>query len=159
MSSTQSILVLVIVVICTLIYTAQAGTSPEGVAWLQKKGAEEGVTTLDSGLMYKVLRSSDSGKTPKVSTPCSCHYAGTLIDGTEFDSSYSRGSPTTFAPDQVIKGWTEAMQLMKEGDMWELYIPSELAYGDGGAGKMIPGGAPLVFKLELLEVKGPAKEL
>mmetsp|Transcript_12404 Transcript_12404/g.22579 ORF Transcript_12404/g.22579 Transcript_12404/m.22579 type:complete len:182 (+) Transcript_12404:118-663(+) len=155
----QPVLVLVLVVICTLLYTASAGTTPEGRAWLAKKGTEDGVVTTDSGLMYKVLRSSDSGKTPQVSTPCSCHYAGTLIDGTEFDSSYSRGSPTTFAPNQVIKGWTEAMQLMKEGDMWELYIPSELAYGDRGAGRMIPGGAPLVFKLELLEVKGPAKEL
>ena len=76
--------------------------------------------SLDSGLMYKVLESSASGKTPLVSTPCECHYAGTLITGEEFDSSYKRGSPTTFAPNQVIKGWTEAMQLMKEGDTWEV---------------------------------------
>lgn len=100
-----------------------------------------------------------SGKTPLVSTPCACHYAGTLTDGTEFDSSYKRGSPTTFAPNQVIKGWTEAMQLMREGDTWELYLPSELAYGDRGAGRSIPGGAVLVFKLNLIEVKGPHKEL
>jgi len=93
-----------------------------------------------------------------VSTPCECHYAGRLTDGTEFDSSYKRGAPTTFAPNQVIKGWTEAMQLMKEGGKWELYIPSELAYGDRGAGGLIPGGAVLIFDLELLKVKGPAKE-
>jgi FKBP-type peptidyl-prolyl cis-trans isomerase FklB len=82
-----------------------------------------------------------------------------LLDGTEFDSSYKRGQPLTFAPNQVIKGWTEAMQLMKEGDKWELFIPSELAYGDRGAGAKIPGGSVLIFELELLEVQGDSKEL
>ena len=77
-----------------------------------------------------------------------------MIDGTEFDSSYKRGEPLSFAPNQVIKGWTEAMQLMKEGGKWELYIPSELAYGDRGAGGAIPGGAALIFTLELLKVNG-----
>lgn len=95
-----------------------------------------------------------TGKTPTIDSPCDCHYSGTLIDGTEFDSSYKRGQPLTFAPNQVIKGWTEAMQLMKEGGKWELYIPSDLAYGDRGAGASIPGGAALIFTLELLEVKG-----
>lgn len=95
-----------------------------------------------------------TGKTPALSTPTKCHYAGTLIDGTEFDSSYKRGEPLTFAPNQVIKGWTEAMQLMKEGSKWELYIPSELAYGDRGAGGAIPGGAALVFQIEMIEVLG-----
>ncbi|KAL3762084.1 hypothetical protein ACHAWU_003823 [Discostella pseudostelligera] len=80
-------------------------------------------------------------------------YSGALIDGTEFDSSYKRGQPLTFAPNQVIRGWTEAMQLMKEGAKWELYIPSELGYGDSGAGGAIPGGAVLVFTLELLKVR------
>ena len=131
-----------------------------GIAWLASKAKEEGVITNPSGLLYKVLTSSTSpAKSPLVGTPCECHYAGTLINGKEFDSSYKRGSPTTFAPNQVIKGWTEAMQLMKEGDKWELYIPSELAYGDRGAGGSIPGGAPLVFTLELLKVKGASKEL
>jgi len=83
-----------------------------------------------------------TGKTPLVSTPCKCHYAGTLIDGTEFDSSYKRGAPLTFAPNQVIKGWTEAMQLMKEGGKWELYIPSELGYGDRGAGAFVAPTPP-----------------
>mmetsp|Transcript_3070 Transcript_3070/g.5858 ORF Transcript_3070/g.5858 Transcript_3070/m.5858 type:complete len:153 (-) Transcript_3070:127-585(-) len=142
-----------------LLAVAYAGTTPEGRAFLDAKAALPDVTVLPSGLMYKVITASEGGKTPKVSTPCACHYAGTLIDGTEFDSSYKRGSPTTFAPNQVIKGWTEAMQLMKEGDVWELYIPSELAYGDRGAGRSIPPGAALIFKLELLEVKGPSKEL
>lgn len=82
---------------------------------------------------------------------------GTLIDGTEFDSSYSRGRPATFAPNQVIKGWTEAMQLMGEGDHWELYIPSELAYGESQRGQHITPGAVLVFELEILSVKGDFK--
>jgi FKBP-type peptidyl-prolyl cis-trans isomerase FklB len=80
--------------------------------------------------------------------------AGTLIDGTEFDSSYSRGSPTTFAPNQVIKGWTEAMQLMVEGDKWELYIPSDLAYGERGSPPKIPGDSALVFTIEMIEIQG-----
>mmetsp|Transcript_22990 Transcript_22990/g.47835 ORF Transcript_22990/g.47835 Transcript_22990/m.47835 type:complete len:111 (-) Transcript_22990:2489-2821(-) len=89
--------------------TALAGTSAEGLEWLAKKDAEEDVVKLDSGLRYKEIRAG-TGKSPLLSTPCKCHYAGTLIDGTEFDSSYKRGQPLTFAPNQVIKGWTEAMQ-------------------------------------------------
>ncbi|KAL7520937.1 hypothetical protein ACHAWX_005632 [Stephanocyclus meneghinianus] len=103
--------------------------------------------------MYREIRAGNpDGKTPTINSPCECHYAGTLIDGTEFDSSYKRGEPMTFAPNQVIRGWTEAMQLMKEGGKWELYIPSELGYGDHGAGRAIPGGAVLIFTLELLKV-------
>lgn len=94
------------------------------------------------------------GKSPTIDSPCKCHYSGTLIDGTTFDSSYQRGEPLTFAPNQVIKGWTEAMQLMKEGGKWELYIPSDLGYGDRGAGGSIPPGAVLIFTLELIEVLG-----
>eukprot|EP00980_Cylindrotheca_fusiformis_P027928 scaffold22568_cov125-Cylindrotheca_fusiformis.AAC.25 len=136
-----------------IVAVVAAGTNKEGLAFLAKKEKEDGVVKLSSGLMYKEL-TKGTGKTPTVDSPCSCHYSGTLIDGTEFDSSYKRGSPTTFAPNQVIKGWTEAMQLMKEGAKWELYIPSELAYGDRGAGGRIPGGSVLVFILELIEVKG-----
>ena len=91
---------------------------------------------------------------PLPATPCSCHYAGTLMDGTTFDSSYDRGSPTTFAPNQVIAGWTEAMQLMVQGDKWEMYIPSELGYGDRGSPPKIPGGAPLIFTMEILDITG-----
>ncbi|KAL3772909.1 hypothetical protein ACHAWO_011693 [Cyclotella atomus] len=123
--------------------------------FLEAKAKEEGVVTLPSGLMYKELRAGNpDGKTPTINSPCDCHYSGTLIDGTEFDSSYKRGQPLSFAPNQVIKGWTEAMQLMKEGAKWELYIPSELAYGDRGAGGAIPGGAALIFQMELLKVNG-----
>ena len=85
--------------------------------------------TLPSGLQYKVLREGDGDFHPTVNSPCDCHYAGQLIDGTEFDSSYARGSPTAFAPNQVIGGWTEAMQLMVEGDKWEMYIPRLLLLG------------------------------
>merc|ERR1719181_1330039 len=91
---------------------------------------------------------------PTASTPCACHYAGRLLDGTQFDSSYDRGEPTTFAPNQVIKGWTEAMQLMVEGDKWEMYIRSELGYGDSGSPPKIKGGDVLVFKMEILKIKG-----
>ncbi|CAB9508394.1 FKBP-type 22 kDa peptidyl-prolyl cis-trans isomerase [Seminavis robusta] len=132
---------------------AAAGTNPEGVAFLAAKEKEAGVVKLPSGLLYKELKAG-TGKSPSISSPCKCHYAGALIDGTEFDSSYKRGEPLTLAPNQVIKGWTEAMQLMKEGAKWELYIPSELGYGDRGAGGAIPGGAALVFTMELLEVTG-----
>ena len=103
-----------------------AGSNEASVEWLKENALKEGVETLPSGLQYKVLKSGSGKLHPTVNSPCECHYKGTLIDGTQFDSSYDRGSPTTFAPNQVIRGWTEAMQLMVEGDKWELYIPSEL---------------------------------
>merc|ERR1712070_1227049 len=133
---------------------AMGGTTPEGKEWLKSKGQEEGVVTLPSGLMYKVVKAGEGTKSPTVNSKCSCHYRGTLTDGTEFDSSYKRGKPSQFAPNQVIKGWTEAMQLMVEGDKWELYIPSELAYGDRQRGQFITAGAVLVFKLELITIMG-----
>merc|ERR1719190_264952 len=92
---------------------------------------------------------------PQASTPCECHYAGRLVDGTEFDSSYKRGAPTTFAPNQVIKGWTEAMQKMVEGDKWELCIPMEMAYGPAGRPPKIPPAATLIFEMEIMKIKGP----
>ena len=94
-----------------------------GAAFLAANKDKDGVITLASGLQYKVLEEGAGMEHPTVSTPCECHYAGRLLDGTEFDSSYKRGTPTTFAPNQVIKGWTEAMQLMVQGDKWEMYIP------------------------------------
>ena len=131
-----------------------SSTDEAGKAWLAEKATESGVISLPSGLMYKVLREGDGDAHPLPGTSCSCHYAGTLIDGTTFDSSYDRGSPTSFAPNQVIAGWTEAMQLMVKGDKWEMYIPSELGYGDRGSPPKIPGGAPLVFTMEILEING-----
>merc|ERR1711861_91360 len=103
------------------------------------------------------LARGDSENHPKASTSCECHYEGKLIDGTVFDSSYERGSPTSFAPNQVIKGWTEAMQLMVEGDKWEMYIPSELGYGDSGSPPKIGGGDALIFTMEIIKIKGGTK--
>merc|ERR1719491_27289 len=104
-------------VLCLLLSQA-AATNAEGKQFLEEKAAEEGVISLPSGLLYKVLKKGEGQHHPTADAPCDCHYAGSLIDGTEFDSSYKRGKPTTFAPKQVIKGWTEAMQLMVEGDKW-----------------------------------------
>lgn len=129
-------------------------TNQEGKDFLAEMASKSGVKVLASGMMYEVLKKGDGDKHPKASTPCDCHYAGTLIDGKKFDSSYDRGTPTTFAPNQVIKGWTEAMQYMVEGDKWKMYIPAGLAYGSSGAGGAIPGGAALVFEMELIKIKG-----
>lgn len=134
---------------------ASAGSNKASLAFLEANSKKEGVVTLSSGLQYKVLRKGNGESHPTVSSPCACHYKGTLIDGTQFDSSYDRGSPSTFAPNQVIKGWTEAMQLMVEGEKWEMYIPSELAYGDrGGGGGKIKGGEALIFTMEIIQIKG-----
>ena len=133
------------------------GTNEEGLQYLKENSQKDGVVTLDSGLQYRVLQKGSGIYHPSVSSPCLCHYQGTLITGETFDSSYDRGSPTTFAPNQVIKGWTEAMQLMVEGDKWELTIPSELAYGDTGSPPKIPGGSVLVFVMEILEIQGHDK--
>jgi len=131
-----------------------------GLKFLEENKTKDGITTLASGLQYKVLRQGRGMEHPKVDTPCLCHYAGKLLDGTEFDSSYKRGDPTQFAPNQVIKGWTEAMQLMVEGDKWEMYIPMELAYGPNGKPPKIPAAATLIFTMEIVKIKGasvPAK--
>merc|ERR1711988_1775932 len=131
-----------------------AATNEAGTKYLAENKNKEGVITLPSGLQYKVLRKGDGAHHPTKDSPCECHYEGTLIDGSEFDSSYKRGSPTTFAPNQVIKGWTEAMQLMVEGDKWEMYIPSDLAYGESGSPPKIPGGSALIFRMEIIKIKG-----
>ena len=135
-----------------VLIAAHAAPNEEGVKFLAAKEKEQGVIKLPSGLLYKELVPG-TGKSPSLSSPTKCHYKGTLIDGTEFDSSYSRGEPATFAPNQVIKGWTEAMQLMVTGDKWELYIPSELAYGDRGSPPKIGGGEVLIFQMEILASK------
>jgi len=119
----------------------------------QANALKEGVVVLPSGLQYRVLKSGPiDGPMPKRNTPCSVHYRGTTIAGEEFDSSYKRGQPTTFAPNQVIKGWTEAMQLMHEGDKWEMVIPSELAYGKQTLNALIVANSVLVFEMEILKV-------
>jgi len=129
-----------------------AKAKAEGEAFLAANATKDGVVTLPSGLQYKVI-TPGSGASPKASDTVSVHYRGRLIDGTEFDSSYKRNEPTSFPVGGVIPGWTEALQLMKVGAKWELYVPAKLAYGDRGAGGLIPPGATLVFEVELLSIK------
>ncbi len=124
----------------------------EGEPFLDANKKKEGVVTLPSGLQYKVIKEG-KGKSPKAADTVTVNYRGTLIDGTEFDSSYKRGEPATFAVNAVIPGWTEALQLMKEGAKWQLFIPSNLAYGEKGAGNMIGPNAVLIFEVELISVK------
>ena len=122
-----------------------------GETFLAENMKKEGVVALDSGLQYKVIKAGDGPK-PKKTDAVSCHYRGTLLDGTQFDSSYDRGQPAQFRVDQLIPGWTEALQLMPTGSKWELYIPSYLAYGARPAGQISPNST-LIFELELLEIK------
>ncbi|MBR5183060.1 MAG: FKBP-type peptidyl-prolyl cis-trans isomerase [Bacteroidales bacterium] len=129
-----------------------AALKAEGEAFLAQNAKNEGVVTLPSGLQYKVLKSGN-GATPKASDSVECHYEGRLISGTVFDSSYQRGETATFGVTQVIAGWVEALQLMKEGDKWQLFIPYNLAYGERGAGAQIPPFATLIFDVELIKVK------
>lgn len=124
----------------------------DGEAFLAANKTKEGVKTLASGLQYKVI-TEGAGKSPKATDSVVTNYRGTLIDGTEFDSSYQRKTPATFKVNGVIKGWTEALQLMKEGGKWQLFVPSELAYGERGAGPNIGPNAVLVFEIELVSVK------
>jgi len=124
----------------------------EGTAFLAENKKKKGVTTLPSGLQYEVL-TAGKGKMPKATDNVTVHYKGTLIDGTVFDSSIDRGEPATFPVNGVIKGWIEALQLMKEGSKWRLFIPSDLAYGPQGAGGVIGPNAVLIFDVELLSVK------
>merc|ERR1712216_624464 len=137
-----------------LVVALANATNEAGTKYLEENKKKDGVITLPSGLQYKVLKKGSGAHHPTKDSPCECHYEGTLIDGTEFDSSYKRGEPTSFAPNQVIKGWTEAMQLMVEGDKFELYIPSELAYGESGSPPKIPGGSALIFRMEIIKIKG-----
>lgn len=132
-----------------------AKNKKEGETFLaENKKNDKEVKTLPSGLQYKVIREGE-GESPTINDTVTTQYRGTLIDGTEFDSSYSRGEPSTFALRQVIKGWQEALQLMKVGAKWRLFVPSELAYGQEGAGRTIQPNATLIFDIELLSVKKP----
>jgi FKBP-type peptidyl-prolyl cis-trans isomerase FklB len=123
----------------------------KGKAFLAENAKKEGVVTLPSGLQYEVI-TEGNGKKPSATDRVKCHYEGTLIDGTLFDSSIKRGQPAVFGVNQVIKGWVEALQLMSEGSKWRLFIPSELGYGAQQAGEMIPPHSTLIFEVELIEV-------
>lgn len=126
-----------------------AANLKEGAAFLAANGAKEGVVTTESGLQYKVI-TAGTGAKPSAKSTVEVHYAGRLLDGTEFDSSIKRGVPVKFGVTQVIPGWTEALQLMPEGSKWELYIPADLGYGAGGQGPIGPN-AVLIFEVELLQ--------
>jgi FKBP-type peptidyl-prolyl cis-trans isomerase len=129
-----------------------ANPAQKGEEFLKENAKKEGVKTLESGLQYKVLKEG-TGKTPGPTDTVEVNYAGKLIDGTEFDSSYKRGESITFPVNGVIKGWTQALQKMKEGSKWMLYIPANLAYGERGAGGIIGPNETLIFEVELIKVK------
>ena len=132
---------------------AEAGKAAkkEGEAFLGENAKKEGITVTKSGLQYEVLQEG-AGKQPKATDTVRCHYEGRLLDGTIFDSSYKRNEPADFGLQQVIAGWTEGVQLMSEGSKYRFYIPYMLAYGEGGAGAMIPPFATLIFDVELIKV-------
>jgi FKBP-type peptidyl-prolyl cis-trans isomerase FklB len=136
---------------------AAAANKTEGEAFLAANKSKDGVVTLPSGLQYKIL-TAGTGPKPTASDSVKCNYRGTLINGTEFDSSYKRGQPATFAVGQVIKAWTEALQLMPMGSKWQLFVPSSLAYGERGAGAEIGPNATLIFEVELLSIEEKAKD-
>jgi len=138
-------------------HAAGASNRKEGEAFLAANKGKEGVVTLPSGLQYKIL-TQGNGPKPTASDTVSCNYRGTLINGKEFDSSYKSGQPASFPVSGVIKGWTEALQLMPVGSKWQLYIPPDLAYGDRGAGADIGPDATLIFEVELLSIAEQKKE-
>jgi len=124
----------------------------EGEAFLAANKGKEGVKTTSSGLQYKIIKDGN-GQTPKATDTVTVNYSGTLIDGTEFDSSYKRGEPASFPLNGVIPGWTEALQMMKVGSKWQLFLPPAIAYGERGQGRVIGPNAALIFEVELLSVK------
>ena len=134
---------------------AQAASSKfkeEGEAFLKENGAKEGVMTTESGLQYEIIAEGE-GESPVAESKVKVHYEGKLLNGTVFDSSYQRNQPAEFGLNQVIKGWTEGLQLMKPGGVYRFFIPSDLAYGDRGAGQQIPPGSTLIFQVELLSIE------
>jgi len=140
----------------------EMGMAAADAAWLARNATAEGVVTLPCGLQYKELARGRAGASPLLDTPCECTYESFLLDGTLFDSSFARGRTFDFVPSQMCQGWTVAMQLMGEGDRWELYVPSHMAYGDEGLksqarGQFVPPGAALVFVLTILKVHGPSR--
>lgn len=148
--------ILLAVGICSPVALAEEGddqgaTDPN-VLYLQENAKKEGVIIRPSGLQIQIIKRGD-GDLPDPSSMVAVHYEGRLVDGTIFDSSYERGKPATFPVDGVIRGWTEALILMQVGSVWEVAMPASIGYGDDGAGEMIPPGATLIFKVELLAVQ------
>ena len=128
------------------------GQQSAGAAFLEQNKSKKGVITLPDGLQYKIIKQG-TGERPTINDTVTVNYAGKLIDGREFDSSYKRGEPATFPVNGVIPGWTEALQLMSKGSVWELYIPAELAYGAQGAPPAIGPNETLIFKVDLIDIK------
>ena len=139
-------------ILATGCVSRSAKTNAQAEKFLMENKNKEGVITLPSGLQYQVV-AAGTGRTPAATDTVSTHYRGTLLDGREFDSSYRRNEPAEFPVNRVIKGWTEALQLMQEGAKWILYIPPHLAYGERGAGGLIGPNETLIFEIELLKVK------
>lgn len=137
--------------------SAQAGVAEEnkaaGATFLAENAKKANIVTTGSGLQYEVLTKGAGTKNPAATDTVTVHYAGTTLDGKEFDSSYKRGEPTSFPLNRVIAGWTEGVQLMTEGSKYRFYIPSNLAYGERGAGRDIQANAALIFDVELLKIK------
>jgi FKBP-type peptidyl-prolyl cis-trans isomerase len=132
---------------------AGEGNKKLGEVFLTENKTKDGVVTLPDGLQYKILKEG-TGPKPSATDSVVCNYKGTLIDGTEFDSSYKRGQPATFPVGQVIKGWTEILQLMPVGSKWQIFVPSDLGYGLRGAGGSIGPNSTLIFEIELLSIQG-----
>ena len=136
-----------------LLQQKQNDNMKTGEEFLAENAKKEGVVSLPSGLQYEVIKKGTGTKSPAATDTVTVHYKGTTIDGAEFDSSYSRGSPTSFPLNRVIPGWTEGVQLMKVGDTYRFYIPSDLAYGEQGAGGSIAPNSALIFDVELIEIQ------
>ena len=134
------------------IQEARVNNAKESEKFLAENGKKEGVKTTESGLQYRILQEGD-GNSPGPEDSVTVHYRGTLIGGKEFDSSYARGVPQTLQTDGVIKGWTEALQMMQVGSKWEIFVPPDLAYGRGGQGGVIPPNSVLLFEIELLSIE------
>lgn len=132
---------------------AQRENLEKGAAFLEENAKKDGVVTLESGLQYKILRSNENGEHPKATDKVTTHYEGRLLSGEVFDSSYERKQPATFPLNGVIKGWTEALQLMRTGEKWRLFIPSDLAYGERGAPPQIKPNSTLIFDVELISIE------
>ena len=151
------------VLLAASLVACAAATNAVGTAFLESNRKRPDVVTLPSGLQYRIIESGAGSEHPLPDTEASCHYEGRTAsnypNGKTFDSSFARGEPASFAPSGVVRGWTEAMQLMVPGDKWELFIPAELGYGDAGAGEDIGPGDALVFTLQMISLNGPGKPL
>ncbi|NOT11523.1 MAG: FKBP-type peptidyl-prolyl cis-trans isomerase [Methylococcaceae bacterium] len=153
----QLIAIITVILATLTVFSIANATTPEenkaqGKAFLAENAKKPAIKTTASGLQYEILTAGTGVKSPSASDNVTVHYKGTTIDGKEFDSSYSRGEPATFPLNQVIPGWTEGVQLMKEGDKYRFYIPSELAYGEHGQGPIAPN-ATLIFDVELIKIQ------